>query len=113
MVHKGSGALLTLRDGKPVLHLLAAGDMAILEPGVMHSVLAVNGDYEQLVFQVPSTFQYGFRFKESHDYQELGLDYEEVLAVAQRELAKGTRGAVEVASPSRAQGAPDILAEVP
>ncbi len=113
LVHRGSGALLTLRDGKPVLHLLAAGDMALVEPGVMHSVLAVNGDYEQLVFQVPSTFQYGFRFKESHDYQELGLDYEEVLAVAQQELAKGTRGAVVIASPPRAQGAPDILAEVP
>ncbi len=96
LVSKGSGALLVLRDGKPVLHLLQEGDMAVLEPGVMHAVMAVAGDYEQLVFQVPSTFQYGFRFKESLNYQEMGLDYDEILAVAQKELAAGTRGAVEV-----------------
>ena len=111
MVSRGRGALVTLQDGRPTLQILHAGDMAILEPGVTHAVLAVDGDYEQLVFQVPSTFQYGFRFKESHEFRDLGVDYDALLDLARRELSRGTRGVVEVAPAPRPGGAPDVLVE--
>lgn len=110
LVSKGKGALLTVQDGRPVLEILHAGDMAVLQPGVKHAVLAVDGDYEQLVFQVPSTFQYGFRFKESHEYSDLGMSYETILETARRELAKGTRGTVPVV-PRPPAAAPDVLVE--
>lgn len=110
LVSKGKGALLTVQDGRPVLEILHAGDMAVLQPGVKHAVLAVDGDYEQLVFQVPSTFQYGFRFKESHEYSDLGMSYETILETARRELAKGTRGTVPVA-PLAENRSPDVLVE--
>jgi hypothetical protein len=99
LVTRGRGALLSLVEGRPVLSLLHAGDMAVLEPGVVHCVLAVDGDYEQLVVQVPSAFQYGFRFKENRSFEDLPAGYEELLSRARQELARGTRGIVEVVLP--------------
>ncbi len=40
------------------------GDLLVVEPGMAHCIAAVEGPYEHLAIQVPSTFQYGLLFKE-------------------------------------------------
>jgi len=80
LVVKGCGDLVTVENGKPVHHVLEAGDMAIIDPGVAHCVLAAQGDYEHLVFQVPSAFQYGFMFKESMPAEYFGTTDQALLA---------------------------------
>jgi hypothetical protein len=63
LVTGGEAAMLTIRQGKPYLTFMKPGDMAVISPGIAHCVLAMNGDYEHICFQVPSAFQYGFLFK--------------------------------------------------
>jgi hypothetical protein len=80
LVTGGRAALLTIQDGKPHVSILQSGDMAVINPGVAHCVLAVDGPYEHLVFQVPSAFQYGLIFKEGKNYDDYSLKEEEILS---------------------------------
>ena len=91
VVTGGSAALLAVQGGKPYLHLLHAGDLAVVPPGLAHCLLAASGDYEHLVVQTPSTFQYGLRFKRDLEFP---VDRAQATSRAVQELAAGTRGSV-------------------
>ncbi len=86
LVTGGRAALLTIQDGKPHVSVLQAGDMAVINPGVAHCVLAIDGPYEHLVFQVPSAFQYGLIFKEGKNYSDYSLNEEEILALTLKKM---------------------------
>jgi hypothetical protein len=74
-VAEGRAVLLTLQDGKPLLHRLDTHDMAAIQPGVPHCLLAAQAPYRHVVLQTPSTFQYGFAFKESLRFEDYGLNH--------------------------------------
>lgn len=93
VVTGGSAALLAVHGGKPWIHLLHAGDLAVVQPGLAHCILAAAGDYEHVVVQTPSTFQYGLAFKKDEPFPRDRAELEER---ARRELALGTRGSVEL-----------------
>ncbi len=63
MITSGAAALVVVRNGKPEIKILKAGDLAVIDAGVEHCINSVMGEYEQIVVQVPSAFQYGFDFK--------------------------------------------------
>lgn len=63
LITSGAAALIIVKDGKPEIKILKEGDLAVIDPGVEHCVNSVLGEYEQIVAQVPSAFQYGFEFK--------------------------------------------------
>lgn len=60
---QGVSALCAVQKGQSAIKTLSAGEMIVIQPGVMHGVVAVKGEYEHLCCQSPSTFQYGFKFK--------------------------------------------------
>jgi hypothetical protein len=91
-VNSGKAVLLSMQNDKPCLSFLEPGDMAVISPGVAHCVLAVQGDYEHMCFQVPSAFQYGFLFKEELSYDRFGADEKELLSAALDGLKEGRRG---------------------
>ncbi|MBI2105194.1 MAG: PIG-L family deacetylase, partial [Candidatus Omnitrophica bacterium] len=92
LVMQGRAGLLVIQEGTAFLHVMRAGDMALLHPGVSHQILVVDGPYEHLVAQVPSTFQYGFWFKENGP-----TDTAAFLGAARRLLAAGTSGVLAAA----------------
>ncbi len=63
MITSGAAALVVVRNGKPEIKILKEGDLAVIDAGVEHCINSVIGEYEQIVVQVPSAFQYGFDFK--------------------------------------------------
>jgi hypothetical protein len=103
MVQRGRGALLTVIDGKAVVHLLGPGDIAVVEAGVDHMAVAAAGEYQHAVFQVPSTFQYGLRFKQTRNADEIDIDIEQATKAALLALAKGARGELAVEGAPRVQ----------
>ncbi|MBN1493427.1 MAG: DUF1868 domain-containing protein [Candidatus Omnitrophica bacterium] len=65
-IAKGTAGLLFIERGIPQLLFLRAGDMAIVAPDTMHEILFVgSGRYEHVAVQVPSTYQYGYKFREN------------------------------------------------
>lgn len=79
VVTNGKAALLTMQNGRPRINVLRPYDIAVIHPGVSHRVMAIEGKYEHVVFQAPSTFQYGMGFKQERNYNEFGTSYEECL----------------------------------
>lgn len=65
LITSGAAALNVVKNGKSQVKILNQGDLAVVDPGVKHCVNSVAGEYEQIVVQVPSAFQYGFGFKEN------------------------------------------------
>ncbi len=63
LITSGAAALTVVRDGKPETKIIKEGELAVIDPGVEHCVNSVIGEYEHIVVQVPSAFQYGFDFK--------------------------------------------------
>lgn len=63
LITSGAAALNVVKDGKSCIKILKEGDLAIVGPGVSHCVNSILGEYEHIVAQVPSAFQYGFNFK--------------------------------------------------
>lgn len=80
LITSGAAALNVVKDGKSQVKILHEGDLAVVGPGVMHSINSIAGEYEHIVSQVPSTFQYGFSFKQivepPKDYDEEKLAQE-------------------------------------
>lgn len=74
LVTSGAAALNIIKDGKSTIKILKEGDMAVVDPGVAHCVNSILGEYEHIVAQVPSAFQYGFGFKMGVDVPD---DYDE------------------------------------
>ena len=78
MVTSGSAALTVVRDGIPQIKILKAGELAVIPPNTPHCVNSVMGEYEQVVSQIPSAFQYGLVFKQNCDlpagYSEEALE---------------------------------------
>ncbi len=74
LVTSGAAALNIIKDGKSTIKILKEGDMAVVDPGVAHCVNSILGEYEHIVAQVPSAFQYGFGFKMNVDIPD---DYDE------------------------------------
>ncbi|MBR6162635.1 hypothetical protein IKQ26_01915 [bacterium] len=68
MITSGAAALTVVKNDKPQICILKEGDLAIIGPGVKHCINSVMGEYEQVVTQVPSSFQYGFGFKQQEKY---------------------------------------------
>lgn len=91
VVTGGSAALLAVQGGRPYLHLLHAGDLAVVPPGLSHCLLAAAGDYEHVVVQTPSTFQYGMKFKQDDPFPGSRPELEQR---AVDELGRGTRGSL-------------------
>lgn len=67
MITSGSAALTVVRDGVPQVKVLREGELAVIPPNTPHCVNSVMGEYEQVVSQIPSAFQYGFGFKQNYD----------------------------------------------
>ena len=69
-----------MKNGKSGVQILKEGDLAVVGPGVLHCINSILGDYEHIVVQVPSAFQYGFDFKQTvkppSDYDEDKLKLE-------------------------------------
>ncbi len=63
LITSGAAALTVVRNGKPETKIIKEGELAVIDPGVEHCVNSVLGEYEHIVVQVPSAFQYGFDFK--------------------------------------------------
>ena len=78
LVTSGAAALNVVKEGKSCIKLLKEGDLAIVGPGVSHCVNSILGEYEHIVAQVPSAFQYGFNFKSivetPQDYDKEALE---------------------------------------
>jgi len=87
LVLHGRAAMLTVKDGKPEVKVVKAGEMVVMEPGVPHCVMAADGEYEHVAFQVPSAFQYGFMFKENVPFESLGLTQAQAQHMALEALA--------------------------
>lgn len=83
LITSGAAALTVIKDNKPTVKILKEGDLAIIAPSVEHCVNSVVGEYEQIVAQVPSAFQYGFGFKCISDFQ---YNEAELTQVAKSEL---------------------------
>ena len=62
MVTSGKAALNVVKDGKTQIKILDEGELAVIGAGVPHCINSVMGEYEHIVAQVPSAFQYGFGF---------------------------------------------------
>lgn len=92
LVRSGRAALVTVTDRGPEVHVLEAGDLAVVEPDVVHCVSAFQGPYEHLCAQVPSAFQYGFMFKQTQEYGTFGLTEQDTGARARAALASGKSG---------------------
>lgn len=87
MISSGAAALTVVKNNKPEIIILEEGDLAIIGPGVKHCVNSVMGEYEQIVTQVPSSFQYGFGFKQLEQYPE-GFDPKQLDIEAEEKLKK-------------------------
>ena len=77
VITSGAAALNVVKEGKSCVKILKEGELAVVGPGVSHCVNSILGEYEHIVAQVPSAFQYGFSFKSivdtPEDYNEVGL----------------------------------------
>lgn len=88
LITQGTAAILTMQNGKPKISVLNKGDMTVVNPGVAHSIMGIKGEYEHLVCQVPSVFQYGPMFKEPRKYEDYSITEEEAINMALKELNK-------------------------
>lgn len=70
IITSGYAALNIVKNGKPEVKVLKEGDMAVIAPSVAHCINSIMGEYEQIVTQIPSAFQYGFGFKRNYDMPE-------------------------------------------
>ncbi len=87
MVTSGSAALTVVRDGVPKVKILKEGELVVIPPKTPHCVNSVMGEYEQVVSQIPSAFQYGLAFKEMMDLPE-GYTEDQMVELARKELIK-------------------------
>lgn len=85
MVTSGAAALTIVKNDKPEIVILEEGDLAVMGPGVKHCVNSVMGEYEQIVAQVPSSFQYGLEFKKLEPFPE-GFDKKQLDIEAKEKL---------------------------
>ena len=83
----GSASLLTVEDGNIKIKVLNQGDMAVINPGVPHCMMALKGRYEHMVFQVPSAFQYGFALKQDVNFEDFGITEKDAIKLALEKLA--------------------------
>ena len=74
VITSGAAALNVVKEGRSCIKILKEGELAVVGPGVAHCVNSILGEYEHIVAQVPSAFQYGFSFKsivdKPNDYDE-------------------------------------------
>ena len=73
------------RVGVPQIKVLREGEMAVIPPNTPHCVNSVMGEYEQVVSQIPSAFQYGLSFKENYELPQ-GYTEEALEEQAKKEL---------------------------
>lgn len=85
MITSGSAALTVVRDGVPKIKVLREGELAVIPPNTPHCVNSVMGEYEQVVSQIPSAFQYGLGFKQAYDLPS-GYSQEKLEEDAKQEL---------------------------
>ena len=87
VISSGAAILNVVKNGESKTQLLKEGDLAVVGPGVLHCVNSILGEYEHIVTQVPSAFQYGFGFKQIMDppagYDEERLSKEAMEALEQ------------------------------
>ncbi|MBQ8636138.1 hypothetical protein IJX73_01595 [bacterium] len=82
------GAILNIeRNGEIVDKLIKKGELVVIGPGVSHCVNSVSGNYEHVVVQLPSAFQYGFGFKENVGLPD-GYDMGQLEQTALEKLTK-------------------------
>lgn len=78
LVTDGAAILNVEIDGKVTDKLIKKGELVVIGPGVSHCVNSVSKDYEHIVTQLPSAFQYGFGFKPivepPKDYDPVALE---------------------------------------
>lgn len=85
LITSGTAIMNIVKDGKTQLLKLKQGDLAVIQPGVQHCVNSVKGEYEQIVVQIPSAFQYGFGFKQNAKLPE-DYNIDELKNKAKKEL---------------------------
>ncbi|MFC1666337.1 glycogen synthase [Candidatus Omnitrophota bacterium] len=91
---EGMATLLYEEEGVVKVTELGPGGMWIAKDEVPHTILAFKGPYKHLAIQVPSVFQYGFRFKEIVEPPQPGM--EEMLMQTQ----EADTGILELPPPS-------------
>lgn len=92
----GRAALLTINNGKPHLNIMREGDMAVINPGLVHCIFAVQGEYEHICVQVPSAFQYGLMFKEDQNYSDYFIEEKDLIDCAKKLLKTSKRGFIDL-----------------
>ena len=85
VISSGAAILNVVKNGQSKTQLLKEGDLAVVGPGVLHCVNSILGEYEHIVTQVPSAFQYGFGFKQIVD-PPADYDEQRLLKEAMEEL---------------------------
>jgi len=65
IITQGKAVYCKGKKGEQKVMLLNKGDMILIKDEVQHALISTKGEYEHLVFQSPSTFQYGLSFKEN------------------------------------------------
>ena len=89
LVTSGAAALNVVKNGKSQVKILREGELAVVSQSVAHCVNSILGEYEHIVAQVPSAFQYGLAFKQTvnppEDYDTERLKNEAFEAFAQIE----------------------------
>ncbi|MGN1124919.1 MAG: hypothetical protein ACI4SM_01910 [Candidatus Gastranaerophilaceae bacterium] len=90
LVTSGCAALNIVKNGKPQVKIIKQGEVVVIKPGVVHCVNSIIGEYEQIVSQVPSAFQYGFGFKEEVDDVPYNEDNMAKIAAKKLVQAKNT-----------------------
>ena len=87
LVTSGAAALNVVKNGKTCVKILKEGELAVVGPGVAHCVNSILGEYEHIVAQLPSAFQYGFGFKSSveppADYNKEDLENQAIKELSQ------------------------------
>jgi hypothetical protein len=64
-ISNGMAALASEDKGMPRINILSSDGILIAKDEMPHTIVAVKSPYRHLAIQIPSTFQYGFRFKDS------------------------------------------------
>ncbi len=85
LITSGKAAFTILKNGIPETKILNEGELFVVEPGALHCINSVLGEYEHLCTQLPSAFQYGYGFKISEKMPQ-GYTDEEITKQAFEKL---------------------------
>lgn len=75
---QGKAAFCIVNGHSKNIRVFHAGDMCIIPSDLEHGIVAVDGEYEHFCCQSPSTFHYGFKFKNTTEPFSCALTQEAI-----------------------------------